>query len=54
VLDFVGQVHRESKSNTTLNSPTGQNLVHYTARGYTILVFARDRKSFVATQFQNG
>jgi hypothetical protein len=49
VLDFVGQVHRESKSNTALNSPTGQNLVHYTARGYTILVFAWVRKRFVAT-----
>jgi hypothetical protein len=49
VLDFVDQVHRESKSNTALNSPTGQNLVHYTARGYTILVFAWVRKRFVAT-----
>ncbi|WP_083911960.1 hypothetical protein [Desulfotignum phosphitoxidans] len=49
VLDFVGQVHRESKSNTTLNSPTRQNLVHYTARGHTTLVFAWVRKRFVAT-----
>ncbi len=58
VLDFVGQVHRkyrmdirlkallhwESQSNTALDSPTGQNLVHHQARGYTILVFARPKK----------
>jgi hypothetical protein len=37
-------LHWESQSNTALDSPTGQNLVHHTARGYTILVFARDRK----------
>ncbi|MCA1788220.1 MAG: DUF3427 domain-containing protein [Desulfobacteraceae bacterium] len=37
-------LHWESQSNTALDSPTGQNLVHHTARGYTILVFSRDRK----------
>jgi hypothetical protein len=34
----------ESQSNTALDSSTGQNLVHHTARGNTILVFVRDRK----------
>jgi hypothetical protein len=42
-------LHWESQSITALDSPTGQNLVHHADRGYTILVFARDRKSFVAT-----
>ncbi|MFO7886372.1 MAG: hypothetical protein R6U68_16275 [Desulfobacteraceae bacterium] len=37
-------LHRESQSSTALDSPTGQNLVHHQARGYTILVFARPRK----------
>jgi hypothetical protein len=33
-----------SQSNTALDSPTGQNLVHHEIRGYTILVFDRPRK----------
>jgi hypothetical protein len=37
-------LHWESQSNTTQESETGQNLIHPTDRGYTILVFARDRK----------
>ncbi|MDZ7665571.1 MAG: DUF3427 domain-containing protein [Desulfotignum sp.] len=43
-------LHWESQSNTALDSPTGQNLVHHTARGYTILVFARDRKDTTTAQ----
>lgn len=37
-------LHWESQSNTALDSPTGQNLVHHQSREYTILVFARPRK----------
>jgi hypothetical protein len=37
-------LHWESQSNTTLDSPTGQNLVHHEILGYTILVFARPQK----------
>jgi hypothetical protein len=37
-------LHWESQSNTALDSPTGQNLVHHEIRGYTILVFARPKK----------
>jgi hypothetical protein len=37
-------LHWESQSNTSLDSPTGQNLVHHQERGYTILVFARPKK----------
>jgi hypothetical protein len=37
-------LHWESQSNTALDSPTGQNLVHHLTRAYTILVFARPRK----------
>lgn len=36
--------HWESKSNTTQDSDTGQNLIHCKERGYTILLFARDMK----------
>ncbi|MDT8379426.1 MAG: DUF3427 domain-containing protein [Desulfotignum sp.] len=38
-------LHWESQSNTALDSPTGQNLVHHEIRGYTILVFARPKKN---------
>jgi len=37
-------LHWESQSNTALESPTGQNLVHHQTRGYSILVFARPKK----------
>jgi hypothetical protein len=37
-------LHWESQSNTTQESETGRNLIHHAERGYTILVFARDRK----------
>ncbi|MBU1171857.1 MAG: DUF3427 domain-containing protein [Proteobacteria bacterium] len=37
-------LHWESQSNTTQESPTGQNLIDHQSRGYTILVFARDQK----------
>jgi hypothetical protein len=37
-------LHWESQSNTAQQSDTGQNLIHHAARGYTILVFARDQK----------
>lgn len=35
------QLHWESQSNTTQESPTGQNYLHFQDRGYTILFFAR-------------
>lgn len=34
-------LHWESQSNTTTQSPTGQNYLHFRDRGYTILFFAR-------------
>lgn len=37
-------LHWESQSNTTQQSPTGQNIIDHKVRGYTILVFARDQK----------
>ncbi|MBI5665380.1 MAG: DUF3427 domain-containing protein, partial [Nitrospirae bacterium] len=37
-------LHWESQSNTAQQSETGQNLIHHVERGYTILVFARDKK----------
>ena len=37
-------LHWESQSNTTQNSIVGQNLINHTQRGYTILIFARDKK----------
>jgi len=37
-------LHWESQSNTTQKSKAGQNLIHHQARGYSILVFARDQK----------
>jgi len=37
-------LHWESQSNTTLESPTGQDLINHEARGYTILIFARNVK----------
>jgi hypothetical protein len=38
------QLHWESQSTTTQASATGQNLLHFAARGYTILFFARLEK----------
>jgi hypothetical protein len=37
-------LHWESQSNTSQESETGQNLIHHADRGYTILIFARDKK----------
>jgi hypothetical protein len=37
-------LHWESQSNTTQTAEAGQNLIHHGARGYTILIFARDVK----------
>lgn len=37
-------LHWESQANTTQQSATGQNLIDHAARGYTILLFARDQK----------
>lgn len=37
-------LHWESQSTTSQQSATGQNLIHSVARGYTILVFARNQK----------
>ncbi len=37
-------LHWESQSNTPQGSETGQNLIHHTDRGYTILIFARGQK----------
>jgi superfamily II DNA or RNA helicase len=37
-------LHWESQSNTAQKSETGQNLIHHAYRGYTILIFARDKK----------
>lgn len=37
-------LHWESQSTTSQQSQTGQNLIHHSERGYTILVFARDQK----------
>jgi hypothetical protein len=38
------QLHWESQSTTTQLSATGQNLLHFRERGYTILFFARLEK----------
>lgn len=38
------QLHWESQSNTTQESPTGQNYIHFQENGYTILFFARFTK----------
>ncbi len=37
-------LHWESQSHTSQQSTAGQNLIHHQARGYTILIFARDQK----------
>ncbi len=37
-------LHWESQANTAQHHNDGQNLIHHGARGYTILVFARDQK----------
>lgn len=37
-------LHWESQSTTSQQSETGQNLMHHQERGYTILVFTRDKK----------
>jgi len=37
-------LHWESQSNTTQQSTAGHNLIDHQARGYTILIFARDQK----------
>lgn len=37
-------MHWESQSTTSQQSETGQNLIHHLERGYTILVFSRDKK----------
>lgn len=36
--------HWESQSNTSQDSPTGQNLIHHAERGYSIFLFVRERK----------
>lgn len=38
------KLHWESQAATTRESPTGQNYLHFTERGYTILTFARLEK----------
>ena len=37
-------LHWESQANTTQQSPTGQNYLHFEERGYTIFFFARFEK----------
>ena len=37
-------LHWESPSNTTQASDSGQNLIRFDERGYTILIFARSSK----------
>ena len=39
------RLHWESQSNTAKETPTGQNYIHHEQRGYTILFFARVRKT---------
>lgn len=39
------RLHWESQSNTSQETPTGQNYIHHVARGYTILFFARIRRN---------
>ncbi|MBK1881458.1 DUF3427 domain-containing protein [Luteolibacter pohnpeiensis] len=39
------RLHWESQSNTSQETPTGQNYIHHQQRGYTILFFARVRRS---------
>lgn len=46
--DFLSsrtKLHWESQSNTAQETPTGQNYIHHQSQGYTILFFARFRKS---------
>jgi hypothetical protein len=42
-------LHWESQSQTSLASETGQNLIHHTDRGYTMLFFTRSRKKLNGT-----
>ena len=37
-------LHWESQANTAQHHSDGQNLIHHEERGYTVLVFARDKK----------
>ncbi|MBM9530292.1 DUF3427 domain-containing protein [Desulfoprunum benzoelyticum] len=37
-------MHWESQANTAQHHTDGQNLIHHQQRGYTILIFARERK----------
>jgi superfamily II DNA or RNA helicase len=37
-------LHWESQANTAQHHNDGQNLIHHKERGYTILIFARDKK----------
>lgn len=39
------RLHWESQSNTSQETPTGQNYIHHQERGYTILFFARIRRN---------
>lgn len=39
------RLHWESQSNTSQDTPTGQNYIHHVELGYTILFFARVRKT---------
>jgi superfamily II DNA or RNA helicase/HKD family nuclease len=39
------RLHWESQSNTSQDTPTGQNYIHHQQRGYTILFFARVRRA---------
>ncbi len=39
------KLHWESQSNTAQATKTGQNYIHHKKRGYTVLFFARFRKS---------
>ena len=46
--DFLSsrtKLHWESQSNTSQATPTGQNYIHHQERGYTVLFFARHRKT---------
>ena len=38
-------LHWESQSTTAQNTPTGQNYIHHEERGYTVLFFARVRRT---------
>ncbi len=39
------KLHWESQSNTSQDTPTGQNYIHHKKHGYTVLFFARLRKA---------